>query len=46
MFFTDSYRALGRGWLFRSDAQPAAATVIYFHGNGGNISYCDWVGGA
>jgi fermentation-respiration switch protein FrsA (DUF1100 family) len=32
------------GWLFRSTSQPAAATVIYFHGNGGNLSYCDWVG--
>lgn len=32
------------GWLFHSKTQPAAATVIYFHGNGGNLSYCDWVG--
>jgi uncharacterized protein len=32
------------GWLFRAKTQPAAATVIYFHGNGGNLSYCDWVG--
>ncbi|HEX7956305.1 MAG TPA: alpha/beta hydrolase, partial [Pyrinomonadaceae bacterium] len=32
------------GWLFRSEGRPAAATVVYFHGNGGNISYCDWVG--
>ncbi|HEY0169418.1 MAG TPA: alpha/beta hydrolase, partial [Pyrinomonadaceae bacterium] len=32
------------GWLFRSAARPASATVIYFHGNGGNLSYCDWVG--
>lgn len=32
------------GWFFRSTAQPAGATVIYFHGNGGNLSYCDWVG--
>ena len=34
------------GWLFRSGVEPAAATVIYFHGNGGNLSYCDWVGEA
>ena len=32
------------GWFFRSPAKPAAATVIYSHGNGGNISYCGWVG--
>src|ERR1043165_1265540 len=34
------------GWLFHSETQPAAATVIYFHGNGGNLGYCDWVGAA
>lgn len=32
------------GWLFHSTNRPAAASVIYFHGNGGNLSYCDWVG--
>ena len=32
------------GWLFRASESPAAATVVYFHGNGGNLSYCDWVG--
>jgi hypothetical protein len=32
------------GWYFRAGAQPAEGTVIYFHGNGGNLSYCDWVG--
>ncbi|HLM57911.1 MAG TPA: alpha/beta hydrolase [Pyrinomonadaceae bacterium] len=31
------------GWFFRGEGQPAA-TVIYFHGNGGNLSYCGWVG--
>ncbi len=31
------------GWFFRAEGGPAA-TVIYFHGNGGNLSYCDWVG--
>ncbi len=34
------------GWLFHSKTQPAAAVVVYFHGNGGNLSYCDWVGTA
>lgn len=32
------------GWFFRSAARPAHGTVVYAHGNGGNLSYCDWVG--
>jgi hypothetical protein len=32
------------GWFFRSTSRPAAATILYFHGNGGNLSYYDWVG--
>ena len=32
------------GWFFRSTTQPANATVVYAHGNGGNLSYCEWVG--
>src|SRR5919198_570309 len=32
------------GWLFHSKTPHAAATVIYFHGNGGEPSYCDWGG--
>ena len=32
------------GWFFHSTTQPATATVVYAHGNGGNVSYCDWVG--
>ena len=32
------------GWLFHSQTRPAQANVIYFHGNGGNLSYCGWVG--
>src|SRR5215218_7333186 len=32
------------GWFFRTAAQPAHATVVYAHGNGGNLSYCGWVG--
>lgn len=31
-------------WFFHSKTQPAHATVVYAHGNGGNLSYCDWVG--
>jgi fermentation-respiration switch protein FrsA (DUF1100 family) len=32
------------GWFFHANTQPAAATVVYAHGNGGNLSYCGWVG--
>src|SRR6201986_3894064 len=32
------------GWLFPPPNRPATASVIYFHGNGGNLSYCAWVG--
>jgi uncharacterized protein len=32
------------GWFFHSKTGPATATVVYAHGNGGNLSYCDWVG--
>jgi fermentation-respiration switch protein FrsA (DUF1100 family) len=32
------------GWLFHARGRPAGGTVVYFHGNGGNLSYCDWVG--
>ncbi len=33
------------GWFFhaRTDMQPAAATVLYFHGNGGNLSGVAWI---
>jgi fermentation-respiration switch protein FrsA (DUF1100 family) len=32
------------GWFFASAKKPATATVIFFHGNGGNISNVAWVG--
>ena len=31
------------GWFVRAGADAPAATVIYFHGNGGNISYIGWL---
>ena len=34
------------GWFFSTETKPAAATVIYFHGNGGNLSYVGWLGEA
>lgn len=37
------------GWFFHARARDqnptvAAATVLYFHGNGGNLSYTGWIG--
>ncbi|MCA1636171.1 MAG: alpha/beta hydrolase [Acidobacteria bacterium] len=32
------------GWFVRAERQPAAATIIYLHGNGGNLSHLDWLG--
>jgi fermentation-respiration switch protein FrsA (DUF1100 family) len=32
------------GWFFTSASQPAQATIIFFHGNGGNISNLGWLG--
>jgi hypothetical protein len=32
------------GWLFKSREPAAFATIIYFHGNGGNIGNAGWVG--
>lgn len=32
------------GWFFQTDRKPEHATIVYFHGNGGNISNVSWVG--
>jgi fermentation-respiration switch protein FrsA (DUF1100 family) len=32
------------GWFIKSKTQPSIATIIYFHGNGGNIGNVAWVG--
>ena len=31
------------GWLVRTQGGASAATVVYFHGNGGNLSYVGWL---
>jgi uncharacterized protein len=38
----DGYRL--NGWYFESQAKPSAATVVFFHGNSGNITDVGWVG--
>lgn len=32
------------GWFIEARTKPAAATIIYFHGNGGNLSNVGWIG--
>ena len=32
------------GWFFESQSGPAVATIIFCHGNGGNITNVGWVG--
>lgn len=32
------------GWLLGTQGGPSAATIIYFHGNGGNIGNIGWLG--
>ena len=32
------------GWFFESQSEPEIATIIFFHGNGGNIGNVGWLG--
>lgn len=32
------------GWFFESQLRPVTGTIVFFHGNGGNISNVGWVG--
>lgn len=32
------------GWFVRAQTPEPAATVLYLHGNGGNLSYTGWLG--
>jgi fermentation-respiration switch protein FrsA (DUF1100 family) len=45
VWLTTSDNVRLHGWLIQSKTQPSIATIIYFHGNGGNISNVAWVGG-
>jgi uncharacterized protein len=38
----DGYRL--NGWFFQSQTPPGPATIIFFHGNSGNISDVGWLG--
>ena len=32
------------GWFFKSQSTPVTATLIFFHGNGGNMGNVSWLG--
>ncbi len=32
------------GWYFQTPGRPAPATILYLHGNGGNIRHVGWLG--
>ena len=32
------------GWFFESQSGPETATIVFFHGNGGNIGNVGWLG--
>src|SRR4030095_12695747 len=44
VWFTTVDQVRLHGWFFKSETKPVLATLIYFHGNGGNISNIGWVG--
>ncbi|HEU4794980.1 MAG TPA: alpha/beta hydrolase [Pyrinomonadaceae bacterium] len=44
VWFTAADGTRLHGWYFQSNTTPATATVIYFHGNGGNITNIGWIG--
>ena len=42
LFTSDNVRL--HGWFIHSRIRPALATVVYFHGNSGNIGNLGWLG--
>lgn len=44
VWFTAADGTRLHGWYFQSNATPETATIIYFHGNGGNITNVGWIG--
>ncbi len=44
VWFTASDDTRLHGWFVRAATETPQATLIYFHGNGGNLSYTGWLG--
>lgn len=45
VWFTAADGTRLHGWYFAA-SEPGAPTIVYFHGNGGNISNVGWLGGS
>lgn len=44
VWFSTSDELRLHGWFFRAREGSRVGSIIYFHGNGGNISYLGWLG--
>jgi fermentation-respiration switch protein FrsA (DUF1100 family) len=44
VWFTTADGIRLHGWFFEAQTKPAVASILYFHGNGRNISDVGWVG--
>ena len=44
VWFTAADGTRLHGWYFSGNSAPDTATIIYFHGNGGNITNVGWIG--
>jgi len=44
VWFTSADGTRLHGWYFNTHKWPEAATIIYFHGNGGNVTNLGWLG--
>ena len=44
VWFNSADGARLNGWFFESQSGPEIATIIFFHGNGGNIKNVGWMG--
>lgn len=44
VWFTSADGTRLNGWYFASQSKPDTATIVFFHGNGGNISNVAWMG--
>ncbi len=44
VWFTTADGIRLHGWFFENPTNPETTTIIFFHGNTGNIRDVDWVG--
>jgi uncharacterized protein len=44
VWFTSADGTRLHGWYFKAESSAATPTIIYFHGNGGNVTNLGWLG--